>query len=165
MSLKRHLAVLKDAWKEENARRRAGVKDWREKEFLPAALEISETPPSPIGRAILWTIIAAALIALAWSIFSFVDVVAVGEGRLVPTGRLRSVEAAEAGVIRAIDVREGPARHGGPAADRAGPHLGRRRCGHSPCGTGFGSSDPRPCRRDPGLPCYRAHPVRGPRRR
>ncbi|WP_312407077.1 HlyD family type I secretion periplasmic adaptor subunit, partial [Brevundimonas sp.] len=107
MSLKRHLAVLKDAWKEENARRRAGVKDWREKEFLPAALEISETPPSPIGRAILWTIIAAALIALAWSIFSFVDVVAVGEGRLVPTGRLRSVEAAEAGVIRAIDVREG----------------------------------------------------------
>ena len=107
MSLRRHLSVLKDAWKDENARRRAGVKDWREKEFLPAALEISETPPSPIGRAILWTIIGAVACGLAWSVLSFVDVVAVGEGRLVPTGRLRSVEAAEAGVVRAIDVREG----------------------------------------------------------
>lgn len=107
MSALRHWSVLKEAWKAENARRRAGVTDWREKEFLPAALEISETPPSPIGRAILWTIIAAAAAALLWSVLSFVDVVAVAEGRLVPTGRLRSVEAAEAGVIRAIEVREG----------------------------------------------------------
>ena len=78
MSLRRHLSVLKEAWKDENARRRAGVKDWREKEFLPAALEISETPPSPIGRAILWTIIGAVACGLAWSVLSFVDVVAVG---------------------------------------------------------------------------------------
>lgn len=107
MSLSRHWSVLKEAWAAENRRRKAGVKEWRDKEFLPAALEIAETPPSPIGRGILWTIIAAAVTALLWSILSHVDVVAVGEGRLVPTGRLRSVEAAEAGVIRAIDVREG----------------------------------------------------------
>jgi hemolysin D len=32
--------------------------DWNrtELEFLPAALEIVETPPSPIGRALLWII-------------------------------------------------------------------------------------------------------------
>ncbi|MFC5373616.1 HlyD family type I secretion periplasmic adaptor subunit [Brevundimonas faecalis] len=113
MSLSRHWSALREAWKAENQRRRAGVKEWRDKDFLPAALEIAETPPSPVGRAVLWTIIAAALTALLWTIFSFVDVVAVGEGRLVPTGRLRSVEAAEAGVIRAIQVREGqPVRAG-----------------------------------------------------
>lgn len=107
MSLSRHWAVLKDAWKAENRRRKAGVKEWRDKEFLPAALEIAETPPSPVGRAVLWTIIAAALAALLWSILSHVDVVAVGEGRLVPTGRLRTVETAESGIVRAIHVREG----------------------------------------------------------
>jgi hemolysin D len=107
MSLIRHWQVLRESWKAENERRRAGVKDWRQKEFLPAALEITETPPSPVGRAILWTIIGAAVCALLWSILGFVDIVAVGEGRLVPTGRLRTVEAAESGVVRAIQVREG----------------------------------------------------------
>lgn len=107
MSVTKHWRVLRESWAAENARRKAGVREWREKAFLPAALEIAETPPSPIGRLILWTIIAAGIAALLWSIFSFVDVVAVGEGRIVPRGRLRSVEAAEAGVIRAINVREG----------------------------------------------------------
>lgn len=107
MSLRKHLAVFREAWSEESHRRRSSVKDWREKEFLPAALEISETPPSPIGRMILWTIVAAALVALLWSIFSYVDVVAIAEGRLTPTGRLRSVEAPESGIVRLIAVREG----------------------------------------------------------
>ena len=35
--------------------------------FLPAALEIVETPPSPIGRAIAATIALLFCVALAWS--------------------------------------------------------------------------------------------------
>ena len=35
--------------------------------FLPAALEIVETPPSPIGRAIAFTLIAVFSAALAWA--------------------------------------------------------------------------------------------------
>ena len=35
--------------------------------FLPAALEITETPPSPIGRAIGATIIALFCMALIWA--------------------------------------------------------------------------------------------------
>jgi hemolysin D len=34
--------------------------------FLPAALEIVETPPSPTGRAISASIVAAFCIALIW---------------------------------------------------------------------------------------------------
>jgi hemolysin D len=35
--------------------------------FLPAALEIVETPPSPIGRAVGATIIALFCVALIWA--------------------------------------------------------------------------------------------------
>ncbi|HXV01826.1 MAG TPA: hypothetical protein VG166_15130 [Caulobacteraceae bacterium] len=44
---------------------------------------------------------------LAWALLGRIDTVAVAEGRLAPSGRLRSVEASEQVVIRAIDVREG----------------------------------------------------------
>src|SRR5215470_142063 len=42
-------------------------RDKHELAFLPAALEIVETPPSPIGRAIGVTIIALFGLALAWA--------------------------------------------------------------------------------------------------
>jgi hemolysin D len=107
MSLNRHVRAIGDAWSQENTRRRTERRKWADTEFLPAALEVTETPPSPVGRAILWVIMAAVLIALTWAFMSHVDTVSVAEGRLVPSGRLRSVEAAEQGVVHAIDVREG----------------------------------------------------------
>lgn len=107
MSLALHARAVADAWRAETARRRASPHRWTDTDFLPAALEVTETPPSPIGRAILWTIIAAAVAALVWACLAHVDTVAVAEGRLVPEGRLRSVEAAEQGVIRALLVHEG----------------------------------------------------------
>lgn len=107
MSLMAHWRVLTAAWKAESERRRSDAVDWREKAFLPAALEVTETPPSPVGRAVLWTIIGASGVALAWAFMGMVDVVAVAEGRLTTVGRLRSVEAAESGVVRTIAVQEG----------------------------------------------------------
>lgn len=107
MSLLRHLRAAAQAWRVETRARKAGRTRWQDTEFLPAALEVTERPPSPIGRAIGWTIMAAALVALAWAFLAHVDTVAVAEGRVVPEGRLRSVEAAEQGIIRSIEVREG----------------------------------------------------------
>lgn len=78
-----------------------------ETSFLPAALEVLESPPSPIGRSILWVIFGAAVLALLWASFAQLDVVAVAEGRVIPRARLQSVEAAEGGIVRAIHVREG----------------------------------------------------------
>ncbi len=103
----RHLQAISAAWQTETRRRRDNRIQHEETDFLPAALEITETPPSPIGRAIMWLIIISALLALGWSYFSKIDEVAVAEGRLVPRGRLRSVEASVQGVIRTIAVREG----------------------------------------------------------
>ena len=87
--------------------RRAAKVRARDAEFLPAALEVAETPPSPIGRAILWLVMLSAGVAIAWAFLSDIDTVAVAEGRLVPEGRLRTVEATDQGVIRTIAVREG----------------------------------------------------------
>ena len=50
---------------------RAGVRRrGHEIAFLPAALEITESPPSPIGRAIGASIIAALCVALVWASLS-----------------------------------------------------------------------------------------------
>ena len=59
--------------------------------FLPAALEITETPPSPVGRAIGATIIAAFCIALVWATLGSVDIVATATGKIV----LSAAEAKE----------------------------------------------------------------------
>lgn len=107
MSLMTHLRVLIQSWKAESERRGAQRSQRLETQFLPAALEITETPPSPIGRAILWSIIAVTVGALTWSCLARVEMVAIAEGRLVPTGRLRSVEALEPALVRTIAVHEG----------------------------------------------------------
>jgi hypothetical protein len=51
-------------------------RDRDELAFLPAALEIVETPPSPTGRAIGVTIIALFCLALGWAAFGKIDIVA-----------------------------------------------------------------------------------------
>src|SRR5215469_17602144 len=75
--------------------------------FLPAALEIVETPPSPVGRAIGATIIAVFVLALAWSCLGMVDVVATAPGKIIPSGRTKIIQPFEIGVVRAIHVHDG----------------------------------------------------------
>jgi hemolysin D len=75
--------------------------------FLPAALEITESPPSPIGRAIGASIIAIFCLALVWASFGRVDIVATATGKIVPDGRTKLIQPLESGVVRAINVRDG----------------------------------------------------------
>jgi len=84
----------------------AGV-DEKEAAFYPAALEIVETPPAPAARAIAFTIIAFFVIALLWASFGSVDVIAIAQGKIIPTGRTKIIQPMEAGVIRAIHVHDG----------------------------------------------------------
>src|SRR5262249_52851738 len=79
----------------------------QEAAFLPAALEVVETPPSPIGRAVAATIGAFFCIALAWTVLGTVDIVAVAPGKIVPTGRSKVIQPFETGVVRAIRVHDG----------------------------------------------------------
>src|ERR1700736_2749805 len=74
--------------------------------FLPAALEIVESPPSPTGRAIGVTIIALFCLALAWAAFGKIDIVASAPGKIITSGRTKTIQPYETGVVRAIHVRD-----------------------------------------------------------
>ena len=83
-----------------------------ELEFLPAAVEILETPASPLGRAIALAISLFVAIAILWACVGQIDIVAVAQGKIVPTGRTKVVQApalnpGESGLIKAIAVEEG----------------------------------------------------------
>ena len=97
--------------------------------FLPAALEIVETPPSPIGRAIALSSIAAFCAALAWACLGKVDIVATAPGKIIPSGRTKIVQPFETGVVRAIHVHDGQTGQGGRRADRARSDDQRGRTG------------------------------------
>ena len=75
--------------------------------FLPAALEIVETPPSPIGRAIGLTVVALFCLALIWASLGTVDIVATAPGKIIPSGRTKTIQPFESGVVSAIRVRDG----------------------------------------------------------
>ncbi len=91
----------------ERARVRARARD--ELEFLPAALEIMETPPSPIGRAIAALIIVLSCGAVAWAGWAEIDIVAAATGKIVPSLRTKVIQPFESGVVRAIRVQDGQA--------------------------------------------------------
>jgi hemolysin D len=75
--------------------------------FLPAALEISETPASPLHRATALLLATLLVVALAWSWVGKVDVVAVAHGKIVPRGQVKVIQPLEIGTVRAIHVQNG----------------------------------------------------------
>jgi hemolysin D len=76
-------------------------------QFLPAALEILETPASPVGRAVGATIVAFFLVALAWAAIGEVDIIATASGKIVPSARTKTIQPLETGIVQAIHVRDG----------------------------------------------------------
>lgn len=84
-----------------------------EQDFLPPLLEIQDTPPTPHKRMVLWSLLLLLVIALAWSSVARIDVVATASGRFVPDGRLKVVQPAQPGVVRAILVEAGQLVHAG----------------------------------------------------
>jgi hemolysin D len=75
--------------------------------FLPAALEITETPPSPTRRAVGLAIIALFCLAVGWASLGTTDIVAIAPGKIVPSGRTKLIQPFETGVVRAIHVQDG----------------------------------------------------------
>lgn len=76
-------------------------------EFLPAALEILDSPPSPVRMALIWLICALAATALIWSYWGHLDIVAEAQGKIQPTGRVKVVQPLETGKVKAVHVGNG----------------------------------------------------------
>jgi hemolysin D len=89
------------------ARLKAPGENLSDREFLAPALEILETPPSPVHIAFLWIICAFVVTALAWAYLGRVDIIAAAQGKLQPTGRVKVVEPLDTGRVDKIRVVNG----------------------------------------------------------
>lgn len=105
--LGRHLEVWRTAWREQKRQGPTRAPQGKELEFLPAVLELQETPPSPVGRAIGVIIVLVFASGIAWASFGHIDIVAVAQGKIIPTGKTKVIQPLETGVIKAIHVKEG----------------------------------------------------------
>jgi hemolysin D len=104
--LKRYAVIFQHAW----SRRREMDPPARlahEVGFLPANLELTETPLHP---APLWTVrllVGAVSIVIVLAIFGRLDIVAVAPGQLTPSANVKIIQPAVTGVVRRILVQNG----------------------------------------------------------
>ncbi|MDF2445815.1 MAG: hemolysin secretion protein [Moraxellaceae bacterium] len=104
--LEKYKTVFREAWAERD-KLAPEQRLKSELEFLPAALELMETPPSHTARWILWGTIAFVVIALVWAIFGQLDIIAVAQGKVVPSGQVKVVQPYERAVVKRLLVRDG----------------------------------------------------------
>lgn len=104
--LRRYIGLFRAVW----AQRRSMESPDRTQDeiaFLPAHLELTETPVSPAARWTMRIIAAFFCIALIWACIGKVDVVAVAPGKTVVDSRTKLIQPAETAVVRSILVRDG----------------------------------------------------------
>ncbi len=75
-----------------------------DRRFLPADLEILETPPSPVRLVLILVISALVVSAIAWAYYGRIDIIASAQGKLQPTGRVKVIESVQTGRVAAIRV-------------------------------------------------------------
>lgn len=76
-------------------------------DFAPPLLRLQERAPNPLGRAVLWALLALLAVLLLGAVFGRLDIVAVADGKLVPASYVKIVQPAESGIVAEILVREG----------------------------------------------------------
>lgn len=75
--------------------------------FLPAAIEVERRPASKAGNTIICMIILLFIFALAWALFGKVDIVAVAQGKVIPSEAVKQIQSIETARVKAIHVHEG----------------------------------------------------------
>jgi hemolysin D len=75
--------------------------------FAPGLLSIQESPPAPLPRVVLRTVIVLTAVLLVWAFYGKLDIIVSAEGRLVPENYIKIVQPAEAGIVQEILVHEG----------------------------------------------------------
>ncbi len=78
-----------------------------DQEFLPAALEVLETPVSPMHSWLLLTICAFVVLATTWMFVGRIDIIAVAQGKIQPVGRVKLVQPLERGRVQQLLVANG----------------------------------------------------------
>ena len=76
-------------------------------EFKPLLIEIEDRPLNPLGRALLWTIIAFIVLGSLWLYIGKIDIVVSARGKVIPYGEVKVLQPIETGVISKLLVKEG----------------------------------------------------------
>ena len=77
------------------------------RDFSPPLLRIQEKPPAPLAGWMLRVLLALLAVVVLWAAHGQLDIVAVAEGKLVPSSYLKIVQPAEQGIVNEILVKEG----------------------------------------------------------
>ena len=94
-------------------------------DFAPPLLRIQDKPPAPLAGWMFGMLAALLACLLAWAAFGRLDIVAVADGKLVPSSYLKIVQPAEQGIVKEILVREGERVMAGQVLIRMDPVLAR----------------------------------------
>jgi len=88
-------------------RKKTGGMEEHPASFSPGILSVQSKPPHPIPRVVLGILVLLFVCGLLWAAFGRLDIVAVAQGKLIPSTYVKIVQPPEAGLIREILVREG----------------------------------------------------------
>jgi HlyD family secretion protein len=77
------------------------------RDFSPPLLRLTDSPPNPMGRNVLWSLLILLATLLLWALIGKLDIVAVAEGKLIPQSYVKIVQPADSGIVKDILVREG----------------------------------------------------------
>ncbi|MBB8665943.1 HlyD family type I secretion periplasmic adaptor subunit [Escherichia coli] len=104
--VKKYFLVFREAW---SIRKSLDVpKRLRDEyDFLPAHLELTEKPVSPLPRIVARTIMVFLILMLLISIFYKVEIVAVAPGQLILSGRSKIIQPLETSRVNKVYVRNG----------------------------------------------------------
>lgn len=105
-TLAHHLDVWRQAYQFEK-QQAAKSKTRAHMAFLPAVMEIQETPPSPHGRALLYFTVSALVLALLWATWGEFDIITVAQGKIIPSDYSKIIQPLESGIVKAIHIKDG----------------------------------------------------------
>jgi len=100
------IGIFKDAWK--NRDQLGDSQHTRElAAFLPAALEIQQSPQNPIAKWLGRSLLILFTLAIIWACVGKINIVASAEGKIIPSSRVKHIQPLEKAVVKDILVTEG----------------------------------------------------------
>ncbi|MDD5297124.1 MAG: HlyD family type I secretion periplasmic adaptor subunit [Rhodocyclaceae bacterium] len=106
--LRRYREAFAFHWRQRNAFP-DGMFSVQEAEFLPAALSLQEKPVSPAGRLVAKLLMALVATLLVWSVLGRMDIIVNASGKVIPSGRTKTLASVDVASVRAVHVVEGQA--------------------------------------------------------
>jgi hemolysin D len=104
--LSRYSTVFTHFWQQRQSLN-GGLFNEEEADFMSPALSLQERPISSTARLTAWLLIAFVVIALLWSVLGHIDIVVNAKGKIIPSGRIKTIASVDTASVRMLHVVEG----------------------------------------------------------